>query len=741
MFPDGNGGHLYSSHLSGSPTDDREFGSVLSPPGNYLSPSSLDSRSSFVTGAYDSKNTATTPSSLSILNASSLEPLPSIYSNNNKIMDASNLINLKGEEAPRSGAPPTADNSPCNESNSESTHGSKNGHIVKRKYSRNGCVECKRRRMKCDETKPKCWQCDRLNRDCVYVLNQKNKKRKTTKRSKKNQPEDKETEIADINVDSHFNNNVELTHLSEPERSLSVPNLVPVEQMNGYDTNLLMQNLNDIVNMKLNESIMLNSDLKDFDLPDLDIPDLLVGGTSSANSVPISFLVNNIIQFNIKISAFKLGGVHDDYLKVFYNDCLDSIAPFFQDQGNPLRDILLSFARNESYLLSAILSIGASLAHRKSGKLEDEKNYCAYLSHCLNLLSEQFKNESNVVNKIEPIILTVILLAWDCIYTMNSRWRSHLKGVTDLFKKINEGKSSKVLNVAKCWFKVIETFASISTVLGGSLTDEDMDVIFDPYNYQYVDSLKFLNIMTPLNEFNLLRGHKEDFDLVIREVIRALNYIRSSERNEVSSKTGMLGKNMDYLLWTPQMGKGKEHISYFRIQKILVEIDRQLEYQFIDKSGIIPVGSSSHPEKSFIKDNAIDTVTLRNGEKIAISWYDISHQTQVLSFLLIVLLKLLGIPKESISVQQVVQKIMSFFKYLDSDDPPQNSRTCYSNFAVLMAGLNAMDEDTRNIVKRYYKVNGANFRRLTEHNLTRLEKVWYGTDDDYKLADQDVLTW
>lgn len=31
--------------------------------------------------------------------------------------------------------------------------------------------------------------------------------------------------------------------------------------------------------------------------------------------------------------------------------------------------------------------------------------------------------------------------------------------------------------------------------------------------------------MTPLNEFNLLRGHKEDFDLVIKEVFKSLNTI------------------------------------------------------------------------------------------------------------------------------------------------------------------------------------------------------------------------
>lgn len=740
-----------NSDIPENQSEGKEF-PILSPPGNYLSPASLDSRSSFTVSNFDTKNTSVnTPSPLSFINGA-VQSLSSVY--NQKIMSDTDGTYTNSSDV-RASTRSATENTPGKglQTNVTSTIKDRKGNIVKRKYSRNGCSECKRRRMKCDESKPQCWQCARLNRECVYISNPKNKRKKPTN-SKKVSKETNEDMIRTTDSSAsqltpeeavkleHSVSQANVAEQSQASSSLEVPNLVPLSTIDGYDVNLLMQNLNDMVNMKLNDSFLLNENLKGFDLPDLDIPELLP--SNPVSSVPISFLVNNVIQFNIQLASFKLGGIHDEYLKVFYYDCLDSIAPFFQDQGNPLRDILLSFARNESYLLSAILSVGASISHRKSNKLEDERNYCAYLSHCLSLLGEQFQNESNVVNKIEPIILTVILLAWDCIYTMNSQWRSHLKGVTDLFKKINAGKSSKVLNVAKCWFKVAETFASISTILGGSLVEDDLDLIFDPYDYQYVESLKFLNIMTPLNEFNLLRGHKEDFDLVIKEVIRALTSIRSAEKGAADGKnSGSFTRNLEYLQWSPQDNKNnKEPLSYFETQKILVEIDRQLEYEFIDKSGIIPRDSQSYPLNSQIEDNAIDLVTLRDGKIIAISWYDISHQTQVLSFLLIVLLKLLGIPKESITIQQVVKKIMSFFSFLNSDNPPKNSRTCYSNFAVLIAGLNAMDEDTRNIVRDYYKLNGGTSRRLTEHNLNRLERVWSGeTDGENKLEDEDVLTW
>ncbi|KAI5954663.1 hypothetical protein KGF54_002439 [Candida jiufengensis] len=38
----------------------------------------------------------------------------------------------------------------------------------KRKYSSLGCRECKRRKIKCDEKHPACWQCTRLKKDCSY---------------------------------------------------------------------------------------------------------------------------------------------------------------------------------------------------------------------------------------------------------------------------------------------------------------------------------------------------------------------------------------------------------------------------------------------------------------------------------------------------------------------------------------------------------------------------------------------
>ncbi|KAG5418308.1 hypothetical protein I9W82_003836 [Candida metapsilosis] len=53
-------------------------------------------------------------------------------------------------------------------SSSSSSNNSNNSNANKRIYSKGGCRECKRRKIKCDEGKPACWQCLRLKKDCSY---------------------------------------------------------------------------------------------------------------------------------------------------------------------------------------------------------------------------------------------------------------------------------------------------------------------------------------------------------------------------------------------------------------------------------------------------------------------------------------------------------------------------------------------------------------------------------------------
>ena len=764
-------------------------------------------------------------------------------------------------------------------------------------YSRRGCTSCKQRRKKCSNTTgdgKMCWDCERLGKECIYIYNPKNVKRKTSPRKKvEKKPKVKKNEVKKevqdlVDFESYQTQpaaNDGITDIKMETINDNQDFSLNVLNVNDDDVNLIFQNLNDMVSMKLKDSQLNFDDYNSISLDDMflkpesvsqnknnatskfnadighlllptnnenmnfmstagnfnsllpgtsslkvaspgyaNYTDVISGTLQSLNSpisqqmwnsnnfnqlqsairetpinsnnlqamqqqpssmksfgkslsphtplenIPTTVSIDSPITVNTPLDSFNLGKDHDKYLRIFYHDCMDSIAPFTQHQINPLRDALLSFAKTEDYLLSSILAIGASISNRKKPVVngsnntkskvdevsDDEKFYCQYLNHCLNLLSTEFRQEGRLREKIEPIILTVILLAWDCVYSMNSQWRSHLKGVTKLFEKIDS--DSKILNLCKCWFKVIETFAHISTVHGGSLVEDyDLDNIFNYQNAGYMDSLRSLSVIIPLkSEFNLLRGHAESFDSVIKEVIKNLNHIRKSEKNYFKQK-GIFDKNLDYLLWNSTTTKISsddyfdDNLSYFRIQKILSDIDRQLDIEFIHKSGLIPIEDPFHPlnvTSTAPKDFGVDLITLIDSQQIAISWYDISHQCQVLSFLLIVLLKFMGLPKNSIIIQEIVTKICGKFDWLlTSRNPPENLRTCYCNFAILLAGLNANQQRDRDIVRQYYKLNGKRFERLTKHNLLRLESTWnmnsdeIDTNDLYTLEGQDVLTW
>ena len=311
--------------ISNSNTEEKNLTSIFSPTGNYLSPASLDGRTPSITSGNSNSNTGNTNNSTNNNN----NDKDHSYSTNNKLIRNQNPISLPsplsflngslnqlGLQRNMTSSPSTIlskassvstpnSNIDINNSSNElhtiktdesikpdtsvsSTVKDKKGHVVKRKYSRNGCTECKKRRMKCDETKPTCWQCARLNRDCVYISNPRNKKRKTQNGDKdistdnkseahthsstqspvglvESQPENGLNSISNNgspsllqnitgNNSPNFSTNQNTTNTNNGSNfnniTSEVSNTMPMAGMDGIDTNLLMQNLNDIVNMK-----------------------------------------------------------------------------------------------------------------------------------------------------------------------------------------------------------------------------------------------------------------------------------------------------------------------------------------------------------------------------------------------------------------------------------------------------------------------------------------------------------
>ncbi|KAI5968051.1 uncharacterized protein KGF55_000035 [Candida pseudojiufengensis] len=100
--------------------------------------------------------------------------------------------------------------------------------IKKRKYSRLGCAECKRRKIKCDELKPSCFNCSRLQKICQYPSStQSNFKFEVPKQSKKVSRHTSENKSDDSESVSYNNRTFEEHNNNQYTHNIPQPQILP----------------------------------------------------------------------------------------------------------------------------------------------------------------------------------------------------------------------------------------------------------------------------------------------------------------------------------------------------------------------------------------------------------------------------------------------------------------------------------------------------------------------------------
>ena len=317
----------------------------------------------------------------------------------------------------------------------------------KRDYSRGGCRECKRRKIKCNEAKPHCSECTRLGKDCSYPAigervirgskkdidekkepspieesrekrmwtvqmymgpDQPKKKLKWDKVSSVTSPEEAQLNEENLNREhgnivqsvldeAHEGTNVlqnyqyeepmnsgnESKEISNLQDFVPPPSLLLGDVYSNDDLNLLAADLNNIVNDIMFSSNMAQPGDYQFDFFN---PEL-------ETSPYLDDIPKNIPYDYIKLKT------EDErrYMTQFYEDFALQILPFgadYKDGGslysNPFRDVIMKYAARETYLLAAVLSQGARLAselqHDDKSRQRDMDNCGNYLSTCLKLL-------------------------------------------------------------------------------------------------------------------------------------------------------------------------------------------------------------------------------------------------------------------------------------------------------------------------------------------------------------------
>jgi hypothetical protein len=488
------------------------------------------------------------------------------------------------------------------------------------------------------------------------------------------------------------------------------------------DANLLYNDLNDLVNWKLEEAMTQN--LRTY-IEESTNP---FSTKLKEHNLPLTTDRTELI-FDVPLEMFNLGEPHNQYLKLYYDEFITLLCPFIPNVGqNPVRDVLLNYAKRETYLLYAILACGAKTQHRLSLKIRDDQAYCSYLSTCLNILGDNFEDEQLITEKVEPMLLTILLLTTDCASTKNLRWRAHLKGAKELLKKSTV--QSDTLNFCRNWLITYEVLAGITNPYGGIFQNDTEELENFINNDQlYLNSLKKMN-MIDVHGFNYISGHIIQLDIAFKDIIKILNRIRSLEVN------GLLKfkSHLDHEISPAVLTLSEWH-------SISNQLDNLEEMDIIDKSGLIPTSNPNHPSNNKLEGfDAIDTIKLPSGEEITLSWFDISHQTHIITARIVFLVRVLEFGRSSIFIQELVKKGLRFVKFFDQ--VPDYRNVCMTHLHMMMSSLGkfCLDEDDQRLVEKYLKALYSMGLASAGHNLARLQRIWRNeikSDEE----EEDVLTW
>ncbi|CDR38832.1 CYFA0S02e06612g1_1 [Cyberlindnera fabianii] len=571
--------------------------------------------------------------------------------------------------------------------------------IKKRQYSRNGCKECKRRKLKCDEAKPECWQCSHLGKTCVYVKAIKfsetrnlvadpaqpqnsNSRAKTAvstpgpgsqsiRDSAKNSPED--TRIY-YNVIDFSNTTPSNAPKRQPSEEHHLPNNGSVSRQttrkfpDSQQTHISPpedRRLNII-----NEASTLAQDIIESINPQFD--EFLLDFTGSEN-----------VKKQDAIESFNLSEPYKSHLEIFYDKISAWLLPLDQQLCN---DILLLHAKTSPYLLAAMLSLAT--------KDEDKSRYFVT---CLKSLSEVFQDSTQILSNIEPLILTILLLGSD---SSSGNWRAHLRGAKDLFMKyIRFYDTTPSLLLAKSWFAAIEILAGLQNVGTGKV--HELDQLLDVGLYGD-DSEQGVGIGLLLpNGYNMFLGYSSEALVMYRE------YIKLRALDDVSNK--------DLLFLMSLIHSAKEFQAASANIKIMPD-------------------NPTHPE--FVSDTHEKVILpwscygfMADG---VYSWFDLIHQLHVDALLLHVYNEFYGLEASYMLCQGLVHEMLDMCFFFSDADIPDSSdtRLLMLQGPMLKCGMNVIEESHKEMVSKYFECLIKCGVQSAKSSFKRIVNRWAGAHEN-----------
>lgn len=487
-----------------------------------------------------------------------------------------------------------------------------------------------------------------------------------------------------------------------------------------------------------------------------------------------STIAHNLTSRNIPLDYIKVKKPREKlYLEEFFNNFASMILPFCaydkaaEKYFNPARDIILKAASNEPFLLAAVLAHGAKLSHQKHNLAEEEEAYCTYLSKCLKLLGPALNSSGNkdLSSNIETVLLTVLLLTSANAANTKQDWRPHLRGAKDLLLKnaLKKVKNSHILIFCKCWFITLEILAGISSKLGGTLkTDQEIDLLIKMDDEYEIAVLKQLGCVLD-NGFNIFVGYHIDCIGYLRDLIKMLSKQRrlreeNQEKAENLDKSSReKGVNNEEKLRTSveptPYGNGNgspedQSENPFQSLELLSNFYIQSQHEFVNRKCVLrPYDFPNNIPQGLLLD-----VLKINEKSVVVSWMDLSHQAYVMAAMITLLTKCFKELHDSPQVQMLTKRLVSLVEFSkDTNEPPQQEFQCSMmmlQWPMLVAGMNCIDEDSRFIMTKFFKISAQIGSGSASFALKRISKVWRLRDRSELYSsehededDEDVLSY
>lgn len=141
-----------------------------------------------------------------------------------------------------------------------------------------------------------------------------------------------------------------------------------------------------------------------------------------------------------------------------------------------------------------------------------------------------------------------------------------------------------------------------------------------------------------------------------------------------------------------------------------------------------------------------------NEKSVVVSWMDLSHQAYVMAAMITLLTKCFKELHDSPQVQMLTKRLVSLVEFSkDTNEPPQQEFQCSMmmlQWPMLVAGMNCIDEDSRFIMTKFFKISAQIGSGSASFALKRISKVWRLRDRSELYSsehededDEDVLSY